>query len=160
MGMSHRAMFQANASIQRRGCASKDISSIVDEVLSEPTKLSNVEPINVQDMLRVPDTTHAFFLRKNKHDYFKRRVFRNHELTRYMLNSIVHNRNLPLNVRLAATRRLAKLPLNSCYSRINMVCIMSGRKRAVHKNLRVARGVIRDYVNKGLLPGIRTVKSR
>ncbi|KAA8492873.1 30S ribosomal protein S14 [Porphyridium purpureum] len=120
-----------------------------------------VHPTDLLPMggLRPVATPQAHYLRVDFMDLKKRKMFRDHEMKRKVLNSIVHNRSLPLLVRAEATKRLAAMPHNSCFSRVKMTCIMSGRKRAVYKNLGVSRIVLREYVNKGLLPGIRSRKS-
>jgi small subunit ribosomal protein S14 len=55
----------------------------------------------------------------------------------------------------AAVAALAKLPRNSCPTRLNRRCKISGRARGVHQKFEISRIAIRELGLRGQLPGLR-----
>jgi small subunit ribosomal protein S14 len=53
-----------------------------------------------------------------------------------------------------AQRRLAKLPKNSCPTRIRNRCALTGRARGYHRRFGVSRLVLRELVADGSMPGV------
>ncbi|MDR3117537.1 MAG: 30S ribosomal protein S14 [Puniceicoccales bacterium] len=50
--------------------------------------------------------------------------------------------------------RLAKLPKNSCPTRIRNRCALTGRARGFHRRFGVSRLVLRELVADGSMPGV------
>jgi small subunit ribosomal protein S14 len=71
------------------------------------------------------------------------------------LRKKVRNPDLPPREKDEAIAALAKLPRNSCPTRLNRRCKISGRARGVHQKFQISRIAIRDLGLKGQLPGLR-----
>src|SRR5579884_3375498 len=56
--------------------------------------------------------------------------------------------------RLIARLKLAEIPRNGNPTRIRNRCEMTGRPRAYYRKFRLARVMLRDLANKGLIPGV------
>ena len=56
--------------------------------------------------------------------------------------------------RLMARLKMAELPRNSNPTRVRNRCALSGRPRAYYRKFRLARVMLRDLANKGLIPGV------
>ena len=53
-----------------------------------------------------------------------------------------------------ARMKLAKLPRNSCPTRLKSRCLVTGRSKAFYRKMKVSRIILREYGSKGLIPGI------
>jgi len=51
--------------------------------------------------------------------------------------------------------KFAKLPRNSCPTRLNRRCQISGRARGYYRKFRISRIALRDLALRGQLPGVR-----
>ena len=51
--------------------------------------------------------------------------------------------------------QFAKLPRNSCPTRLNRRCAISGRSKAYYKKFGVSRIALRELALRGQLPGVR-----
>jgi small subunit ribosomal protein S14 len=60
----------------------------------------------------------------------------------------------PMEERFAATLKLAEVPRNSAKSRIHNRCEISGRPKAYYRKMKMSRIALREYGNKGLIPGL------
>jgi small subunit ribosomal protein S14 len=49
----------------------------------------------------------------------------------------------------------AKLPRNSCPTRLNRRCAISGRSRGYYRKFEISRIALRDLALRGMLPGVR-----
>ena len=56
--------------------------------------------------------------------------------------------------RLIARLKMAELPRNGNPTRIRNRCELTGRPRAYYRKFRLARVMLRDLANKGLIPGV------
>ena len=56
--------------------------------------------------------------------------------------------------RLIARLKMAELPRNANPTRIRNRCELTGRPRAYYRKFRLARVMLRDLANKGLIPGV------
>ncbi|MCA3270126.1 MAG: 30S ribosomal protein S14 [Thalassospira sp.] len=70
------------------------------------------------------------------------------------LRAIVHNRDLPLDERMEATRKMAELPRNSAFVRVRNRCVFSGRSRAYYRKFKLSRIALREFGSQGLIPGL------
>ena len=70
------------------------------------------------------------------------------------LKAIIMNKETSLEVRFAATLKLAQLPRNAAAVRIKNRCEVTGRPRAYYRKLKMSRIAMRDLGNRGLVPGL------
>ncbi|MEJ2623634.1 MAG: 30S ribosomal protein S14 [Pseudolabrys sp.] len=73
---------------------------------------------------------------------------------RARLKAIVHDKELPMEERFAATLKLAEVPRNSSTTRIRNRCELTGRPRAFYRKLKLSRIALRELGSKGLIPGL------
>ena len=73
---------------------------------------------------------------------------------RTALKEIVKNKELPMEERFQAQIKLAKLPPNSCPSRLHNRCKITGRPKAFYRKLQMSRIALRDLASRGEIPGM------
>ena len=56
--------------------------------------------------------------------------------------------------RLIARLKMAEIPRNANPTRVRNRCEITGRPRAYYRKFRLARVMLRDLANKGLIPGL------
>jgi len=71
------------------------------------------------------------------------------------LRGILKNPNASIDDKLSAQEAFAKLPRNSCPTRITRRCELTGRARAVYRKYGISRIKMRELAHKGQLPGVR-----
>jgi small subunit ribosomal protein S14 len=71
------------------------------------------------------------------------------------LRRILQDQNASIDEKLAAQEAFAKLPRNSCPTRITRRCELTGRARAVYRKYGISRIKMRELAHKGQLPGVR-----
>ena len=74
--------------------------------------------------------------------------------TREHLKTLARDRDAPPEERFAAQLKLSELPRNSSPTRIRNRCELTGRPRGYYRKFRLARVMLRDLANKGLIPGV------
>ncbi len=84
----------------------------------------------------------------------RRKMAKKFASRRAKLKAIVHDKNLPVEDRFAATLKLAELPRNSSKTRIRNRCELTGRPRAFYRKHRLSRIALRELGSKGLIPGL------
>ena len=70
------------------------------------------------------------------------------------LKAQANDQSLDEGERLIARLKMAELPRNANPTRIRNRCEISGRPRAYYRKFRLARVMLRDLANKGLIPGV------
>ena len=70
------------------------------------------------------------------------------------LKAIANDRSLGEGERLIARLRMAELPRNGNPTRVRNRCELTGRPRAYHRKFKLARVMLRDLANKGMIPGV------
>jgi len=70
------------------------------------------------------------------------------------LKAIANDKSLDDTERLMARLRMAEIPRNGNPTRIRNRCELTGRPRAYYRKFRLARVMLRDLANKGLIPGV------
>ncbi|WP_315762979.1 30S ribosomal protein S14 [Sphingomonas sp. Y38-1Y] len=70
------------------------------------------------------------------------------------LKAIANDESLDETERLIARLKMAELPRNGNPTRIRNRCELSGRPRGYYRKFRLARVMLRDLANKGLIPGV------
>ena len=70
------------------------------------------------------------------------------------LKANARNQELPMEERIAARLKLAKLPRNSSATRLHNRCQLTGRPHAYYRKLRISRIMLRELGSNGQLPGV------
>jgi small subunit ribosomal protein S14 len=70
------------------------------------------------------------------------------------LKATANDKSLDDTERLIARLKMAEIPRNGNPTRIRNRCEMTGRPRAYYRKFRLARVMLRDLANKGLIPGV------
>jgi small subunit ribosomal protein S14 len=70
------------------------------------------------------------------------------------LKAIANDKSLDEGERMIARLRMAELPRNGNPTRIRNRCELTGRPRAYYRKFRLARVMLRDLANKGMIPGV------
>ncbi|ONF97164.1 30S ribosomal protein S14 [Sphingomonas jeddahensis] len=70
------------------------------------------------------------------------------------LKAAANDQSLDETERLIARLKMAELPRNSNPTRIRNRCEITGRPRAYYRKFRLARVMLRELANKGLIPGL------
>ena len=84
----------------------------------------------------------------------RKKMSKNAAPKRARLKAIIADKTKPMEERFAATLKLAELPRNSSATRIRNRCEITGRPRAYYRKFRLARVMLRDLANKGMIPGL------
>lgn len=70
------------------------------------------------------------------------------------LKAIANDQSIDETERLIARLKMAEIPRNGNPTRIRNRCEITGRPRAYYRKFRLARVMLRDLANKGLIPGV------
>jgi small subunit ribosomal protein S14 len=70
------------------------------------------------------------------------------------LKAVANDQSLDETERLIARLKMAEIPRNGNPTRIRNRCELTGRPRAYYRKFRLARVMLRDLANKGLIPGL------
>ncbi len=73
---------------------------------------------------------------------------------RARLRAIAKDQSLPLDERLQASLKLAKMPRNGAAVRLHNRCELSGRPRGYYRKFRLSRIALRDLASIGQIPGM------
>ena len=71
------------------------------------------------------------------------------------LREKLKDRNVSVEEKLEVQEEFAKLPRNSCPTRLNRRCAVSGRSRSYYRKFDVSRIALRELALAGMLPGMR-----
>ena len=74
---------------------------------------------------------------------------------RAALRARLQDPNVSVDEKFQVQAAFAKLPRNSCPTRINRRCRVSGRSRAVYRKFGLSRIALRDMTLRGELPGMK-----
>jgi|TARA_B110000196_G_C20681126_1_gene446507 small subunit ribosomal protein S14 len=75
--------------------------------------------------------------------------------TRAELRRKLNDPDVSIEEKLQVQEAFAKLPRNSCPTRLNRRCEISGRSRSYYKKFGVSRIALRELALRGQLPGMR-----
>lgn len=70
------------------------------------------------------------------------------------LKAVANDKSADETDRLMARLKMAELPRNGNPTRIRNRCELTGRPRGYYRKFRLARVMLRDLANKGLIPGV------
>ncbi len=71
------------------------------------------------------------------------------------LRNRLKDRNVSIDEKIQIQEEFAKLGRNSCPTRLNRRCKISGRSRSYYRKFGISRIALRDLALKGQLPGMR-----
>lgn len=74
---------------------------------------------------------------------------------RSTLRAIIKDSSATLEDKLAAQKRMQNLPFNSCKTRIQRRCSLTGRPHAVYRRFGLCRHALRRLASCGDIPGMR-----
>ncbi|MEM6796577.1 MAG: 30S ribosomal protein S14 [Acidobacteriota bacterium] len=84
----------------------------------------------------------------------RKRLVERYKARRDELRSIIKNPSTDPETREEAIAMLAKLPRNSCPTRVRNRCAVSGRPRGYYRKFGLSRIALRDLALRGDLPGV------
>ena len=91
---------------------------------------------------------------KNR-DERRARLIKKFAERRAVLRARLKDPNASIDDKLEVQRLFAKMPRNSCPTRLTRRCALTGRARGFHRKFGVSRIVMRELALRGQLPGVR-----
>ena len=85
----------------------------------------------------------------------RRALIAKHAEKRAELRKILKDAKASMDDKLEAQAGFAKLPRNSCPTRKNNRCAVSGRSKAYYNKFGISRIALRELALRGQLPGVR-----
>ncbi|MCH2169837.1 30S ribosomal protein S14 [Myxococcota bacterium] len=71
------------------------------------------------------------------------------------LRKRLNDQNVSMEEKQQIQEAFAKLPRNSCPTRLNRRCKVSGRARGYYRKFGISRIALRELAHQGMLPGMR-----
>jgi len=90
----------------------------------------------------------------NRNDKRKQLIAK-YAVKRAELRKKLNDRNATVEEKIKAQEAFAKLPRNSCPTRWNSRCAVSGRSKAYYRKFGISRIALRELALAGQLPGVR-----
>jgi small subunit ribosomal protein S14 len=88
-------------------------------------------------------------------DKRRQKLIAKHAEKRAALRKRLNDANVSIEEKLQIQEQFAKLPRNSCPTRLNRRCAVSGRARGYYRKFGISRIALRDLALRGQLPGVR-----
>jgi len=88
-------------------------------------------------------------------DNRRRALVKKHAAKRTELRKKLNDANVSIEEKLEVQKAFAKLPRNSCPTRLNSRCAVSGRSKGYYRKFGISRIALRDLALSGQLPGVR-----
>lgn len=88
-------------------------------------------------------------------DLHRKKLIAKHAAKRAELRGKLQDPEVPVDEKFAVQAAFAKLPRNSCPTRKNNRCVLTGRSRSFYKKFGVSRIMLRELALAGQLPGVR-----
>jgi len=88
-------------------------------------------------------------------DKRREQLIAKHAEKRAALRKKLKDRNVTMEEKMEVQEKFAKLPRNSCPTRLNRRCQVSGRARGFYRKFQISRIALRDLALRGQLPGVR-----
>jgi small subunit ribosomal protein S14 len=88
-------------------------------------------------------------------DRRRKQLIQKHAAKRAELRKRLKDRNVSMEEKLQVQEAFAKLPRNSCPTRLKRRCELTGRPRAYYRKFGVSRIALRELALRGQLPGVR-----
>ena len=84
----------------------------------------------------------------------RKKLVQKHAAKYDKLRAIADDESRDDTERLIARLKMAEVPRNGNPTRVRNRCELTGRSRAYYRKFRLARVMLRDLANKGLIPGV------
>ena len=88
-------------------------------------------------------------------DNRRKALIARHAARRAELRKKLNDPSVSVEEKIAVQQAFAKLPRNSCPTRLNNRCNVSGRSRGYYKKFGISRIALRELALAGQLPGMR-----
>ena len=88
-------------------------------------------------------------------DLRRQKLIAKHAVRRAELRKLLNDRNVSMEEKLEIQNLFAKLPRNSCPTRLNRRCALTGRSKSYYRKFGISRIALRELALKGMLPGMR-----
>ena len=88
-------------------------------------------------------------------DQGRQKLIAKHAAKRAELRKRLKDQNLSMEEKLEVQEAFAKLPRNSCPTRLKRRCEVTGRPRGYYRKFGISRIALRDLALRGQLPGVR-----
>lgn len=88
-------------------------------------------------------------------DNRRKALIAKHAEKRAELRKKLKDANVSNEEKLEVQEQFAKLPRNSCPTRLNRRCAVSGRSRSYYRKFDISRIALRELALTGMLPGMR-----
>ena len=88
-------------------------------------------------------------------DRKRKALIEKHAEKRAELRAKLKNADLSIEEKIEVQVAFAKLPRNSCPTRLNRRCAISGRSKAYYRKFGISRIALRELALRGQLPGMR-----
>jgi len=88
-------------------------------------------------------------------DRRRKQLIDKHAAKRAALRKVLKDANATIDQKLEAQEKFAKLPRNSCPTRLKRRCEVTGRARGYYRKFGISRIALRELGLRGQLPGVR-----
>jgi small subunit ribosomal protein S14 len=88
-------------------------------------------------------------------DRRRKQLIAKYKQKRAALRERLNDPEVSIEEKLEVQKAFAKLPRNSCPTRLNRRCEVSGRSRGYYRKFGISRIALRDLALSGQLPGVR-----
>src|SRR5512134_589111 len=88
-------------------------------------------------------------------DRRRKQLIQKYAARRAALRKKLNDRKVSVEEKLEVQELFAKLPRNSCPTRLKRRCEITGRPRAYYRKFGISRIALRDLALRGQLPGVR-----
>ncbi len=87
-------------------------------------------------------------------DLRRKKLIDQYAAKRAELRKMMRDPSIPPEQKIEVQKAFAKLPRNSCPTRLTRRCFLSGRPRAYNRKFGLSRIALRDLALRGELPGV------
>jgi small subunit ribosomal protein S14 len=88
-------------------------------------------------------------------DNKRKKLIERYAEKRKQLRKRLNDPNVSIEEKLEVQEQFAKLPRNSCPTRLNRRCAVSGRSKSYYRKFGISRIALRELALRGQLPGVR-----
>jgi small subunit ribosomal protein S14 len=88
-------------------------------------------------------------------DNKRKRLIERYADRRSELRKRLNDRDVSIEEKLEIQEKFAKMPRNSCPTRLNRRCQISGRSKSYYRKFGISRIALRELTLRGQLPGMR-----
>jgi small subunit ribosomal protein S14 len=88
-------------------------------------------------------------------DNRRKKLIARHAEKRAELRAKLNDPDVSIEEKLEVQEQFAKLPRNSCPTRLNRRCEVSGRSKSYYRKFGISRIALRELALRGQLPGVR-----